>query len=304
MKLQFGKYTVETSNDDKVLFPESGLTKADIVNYYRDIADLMLPHLDDRCLTIQRFPEGLGADGFFQQNRPDYFPDFIACKRLPRAGSDETVDHIVVGNSAGLVYLADQAAVTFHGWLAQAASPRDPDRLVFDLDPADENFGEVIDCARLLREALEAVGLVPYVMTTGSRGLHVIAPLAGKQSFEEIREFAKDVADAAAAREPERFTTEQRKKARRGRLYIDIGRNAYGQTAVMPYSLRAIEGAPAAMPLEWDELSRSGISPQSYHIGNLRRRLARKSDPFADFFQHKRSPAEARDKLAEWKSSA
>ena len=301
MKLQFGPYTVETSNDDKLLFPESGISKADVVAYYRDISDLMLPHLEDRCLTLQRFPDGLGDDGFFQQNRSDHFPDFVECKPLDTAKGDDVVDHIVVNNAAALVYLADQATITFHGWLAPARTPRRPDRVVFDLDPARDDFDDVIDCARLLGEALELSGLVPYLMTTGSRGLHVVAPLSGKQTFDEVREFARDVARATADRQPKRFTTEQRKKARRGRLYIDVGRNAYGQTAVLPYSLRAIEGAPIATPLDWEELSGGDVSPRQYHIGNLRRRMAQKKDPFADFFKRKRGVSADRRKLDAWR---
>jgi bifunctional non-homologous end joining protein LigD len=300
MKLQFGPYTVETSNDDKVLFPASGITKSDIVEYYRDIAELMLPHLDERCLTIQRFPDGLGEDGFFQQNRSDYFPDFVGCKRLPRAGGEGDVDHILVNNTAGLVYLADQAAITYHGWLATVADPRRPDRVVFDLDPAGKDLQPVIDCARLLREALELCGLVPFLMTTGSRGVHIVGPLSGEDSFEAVREFAKSVAAAVAARDPSRLATEQRKKARKGRLYIDIGRNAYGQTAVVPYSLRAIEGAPVATPLDWDELGGEGFSPRAYHIGNLKRRLGQKEDPFAGFFKNKRRPVIDAHALDDW----
>lgn len=304
MKLQLGPHTVETSNDDKLLFPETGISKADTVAYYRDMSDLMLPHLKDRCLTLQRFPDGIGDEGFFQQRRPDYFPGFVECKPLDTADSDDVVDHIVVNNVAALVYLADQAAITFHGWLAPASTPRHPDRVVFDLDPAQDDFTVVIDCARLLREALQLGGLVPYVMTTGSRGLHVVAPLSGKQAFDEVREFARDVARATADREPRRFTTEQRKKARRGRLYIDIGRNAYGQTAVLPYSLRAIEGAPVATPLDWEELSGGDLSPRQYHIGNLRRRTAQKKDPFADFFKRKRTASIDRRKLDDWRAAS
>jgi bifunctional non-homologous end joining protein LigD len=304
MKLRFGPYSVETSNDDKVLFPESGITKSDLVEYYRDVADLMLPHLADRCLTIQRFPAGLGADGFFQQHRSDYFPDFVGGKCLPRAGGNGSVDHIIAGNAASLVYLADQAAIAFHGWQATASEPRSPDRMVFDLDPSDDDFRSVIDCARLLRQALDVCGLVPFVMTTGSRGLHVVAPLSGDDAFDGVREFAKAVAGAVAAKDPERFSTAQRKAARRGRLYIDTGRNAYGQTAVLPYSLRAIEGAPVATPLDWDELARADLSPQSYHIGNLRRRTAQKDDPYADFFRRKRRVPGSRRDLDDWQASA
>lgn len=298
MKLRYGPWTVETSNDDKVLYPDAGLTKADVIDYYRSVADLMLPHFENRCLTIQRFPEGIGTEGFYQQSRSDYFPDFVAGKTLEKADRSETVEHIVVNNEAALVYLADQAALTFHGWLSRTGEPRHPDRIVFDLDPAGEDFDTILDCAKLLRDALERTGLVPFVMTTGSRGLHVVSPLSAKLEFDDARQFARTVAEAVAARQPERFTTAQRKKARKGRLYIDIGRNAYGQTAVLPYSLRAIEGAPAATPLDWDELARGDLSPRRFHLENMNRRMAQKNDPFAEFFQHKRTPDAG--KLDDW----
>jgi len=287
MKLRFGPHTVETSNDDKVLFPESGITKVDVIAYYRDVAGLMLPHLEGRCLTIRRFPDGIGKDGFYQQNRSDYFPAYVGSKRLPKAGGEESMEHIVADNAAALVYLVDQGTITFHGWLSVVAAPRQPDRVVFDLDPHGDDFSAVVDCARLLRGALDSAGLEPFVMTTGSRGLHVIAPLPGNTPFDEVRGFARSMAEATAARDPDRFTTEQRKQARRGRLYIDIGRNAYGQTGVLPYSLRALEGAPVATPLDWAELRRGNLSPRRYNIGNLRRRMAQKKDPFADFFRRK-----------------
>lgn len=300
MKLRFGPYTVETSNDDKPLFPQDGITKAAIANYYRDVADLMLPHLENRCLTIRRFPEGIDKDGFFQQHRPAHFPDFVGSASLPTADGNKRIEHIIAGNAAALVYLADQAAIELHGWLSTASQPRNPDRIVFDLDPADEDFESVVDCARLLKTLLELANLVPYVMTTGSRGLHVVAPLAGELDFDEIRALAKRLARAAARRQPARFTTEPRKQARQERLYIDIARNAYGQTGILPYSLRARTTAPVATPLDWDELGRKDLSPRRWTIGNLARRMAQRTDPFEDFFRRKRTPALSQDRLDEW----
>ncbi|MEQ8857396.1 MAG: non-homologous end-joining DNA ligase [Pseudomonadales bacterium] len=300
MKLRLGSHTVTTSNDAKVLFPDDGLTKADVIGYYRDLADHMLPHLRDRCLTLQRFPDGIGAKGFYQQNRSAYFPDYVGRRRLDTAAGDDTVDHIVVDHAAALVYLADQATITLHGWLAVASQPRNPDRLVFDLDPADDDFATVVRCAREVRGVLELVGLEPFVMTSGSRGLHVSAPLDGSLEFDAARALARTLAEAVAARHPNSFTVEQRKRARKGRLYLDLGRNAYGQTAVLPYSLRAKPGAPAATPLDWDELGRRDLTPQRYGLKNLRRRLAQKDDPFSDYASHARAPQPDPDALAAW----
>ncbi len=301
MKLSLDGREVETHRDDKVLFPADKRTKADVVGYYRDVAGLMLPHLRDRCLTLERYPDGIDASGFYQQNYADHFPDYVTRRPLPTADGDDTIDHIVVDEPAALVYLADQGTITFHGWLARADAPRHPDRMVFDLDPAGDDFEVIVDCARLLREVLELAGLTPFVMTSGSRGLHVSAPLDGHLDFDAVRELAVSLAEAVAARDPARFTVAQRKSARRGRLYLDVARNAYGQTAVLPYSLRARPGAPAATPLDWRELSRGDLGPQRYGLANLRRRLARKTDPFAGFADHARRPDLDPDALARWR---
>ena len=273
-----------SSRADKVLYPDGGFTKADIADHYRAMASLMLPHLRDRFLTLHRFPDGIDAGGFYQQSRSDHFDDSVRGVSAPRAGGEDSVEHIVVDDERGLLYLADQAALAIHGWQSRCDRPDRPDRLVFDLDPPDGDFQPVIDCARLLREELDDAGLPPFVMTTGSSGLHVVCPLDRSADFDAARSFAKRVGDAIVERAPERFTREQRRKKRRGRLYIDVGRNAYGQTAIMPYSLRALPGAPVATPLDWDELGKSGLGPQSYRLDNIRRRLAQKEDPWAGFF--------------------
>lgn len=300
MKLDLGPYTVETSNDDKRLFPDSDITKKKVIRYYCSIAEVMLPHLKDRCLTVRRFPDGIGEQGFFQQHRPEHLPEFVGSKSLDTADGQARIEHIVVNNTAALIALVDQAALEFHGWQSRSASPRSPDRIVFDLDPSNDDFATVIDCAHRLKEVLESANLVPFVMTTGSRGLHVVAPLADNPGFDAIRRFARAVAAATAAGNTADFTTEHRKQARGDRLYIDTGRNAYGQTAIVPYSLRAIDGAPVATPLDWDELGRSGLGPQNWNLGNLSRRLAQKDDPFGDFYRRKRTPAFDSEPIADW----
>lgn len=291
MKRHFGPYTVETSNEDKVLYPGTGITKGDVIGYYDALYEFMRPHLDHRCLTLERYPDGIDEDGFFQQKRSDHFPDFVASKSLPTADGDDSVDHVIANNKASLVYLADQAALTLHGWLSVIDTPRNPDRVVFDLDPpSDDDFDAVMLCARDLRDCLEDAGLHAFVMTTGSRGLHVLAPLDRSLDFDAVREFAKTIAATIADARPSRFTVEQRKESRKGRLYIDVGRNAYGQTGVLPYSLRALDGAPAATPLDWDELGRDDLSSQRFGLENMRARLGQKNDPFDDFASHYRRP--------------
>lgn len=294
----------DVSRPGKVLYPASGSfaahDKAAVIRYYREVAGYMLPHLADRFLTLHRFPDGIEADGFYQQSRQAHFPDCVRGVRAPRAGGEGSVEHIVVDGPDGLLYLADQGALAIHGWQSRCDRPRKPDRLVFDLDPADGGFGDVVDAARLLRELLELAGLVPYVMTTGSRGLHVAAPLERRLEFDDVRQLAATMADALAAREPERFTREQRKQARKGRLYLDIGRNAYGQTAIVPYSLRALPGAPVATPLAWQELGRGDLTPRRFRLDNLFRRLGQKSDPWHDFFTRAARPRLDEEALRAW----
>ncbi len=289
---------IELKNLDKVWFPDAAITKGDVVDYYLDIADTMMVHLSERPLTLQRFPDGIDAEGFYQQQRPDYFPDWVGQASLPRSGDgDDRVRHVVCEDAASLVYLANQGVITFHGWLARAGQPHQPDRLVFDLDPVGDDFSPVRTAARRVAALMTDLGMTPYLMTTGSRGLHVVAPVDGGADFDATRGCAQAMAARLAAEYPRELTTEQRKNKREGRLYLDVMRNAYGQTAVVPYALRALPGAPVATPLDWDELDRSELGPRRYHLGNLRQRLGQKRDPWRDMNRHRVSVAKARERL-------
>ncbi|MFI8192762.1 non-homologous end-joining DNA ligase [Streptomyces sp. NPDC085946] len=255
-----GRRTVQVHRPDKVLFPGGGdakeYTKGDLVDYHRAVAPFMLPHLRGRPLMLERHPDGIDGPRFMQKNTPEHYPEWIRRVELPKEGG--TVCHTVCDDTATLLYLTDQASVTVHRWLSRTGPPGPPadrpDRLVFDLDPAGDDFEAVREAARLLGELLDALGLPSALMTTGSRGLHVIVPLDGREGFDEVRAFARDVADTLAADRPDRLTTAARKKDRGGRLYLDVQRNGYAQTAVAPYTVRALPGAPVATPISWDQL--------------------------------------------------
>ncbi len=297
-RIRSGSRSIEISNPGKVLFPDAGITKADMARYYRDVGEVMLPHARGRPITVQRFPDGIRKKGFFQQKRSEHFPDWIDGLRIERSGKSGKIEHVVCNNRATLIYLADQAVVTFHGWLSRAGRIGNPDKLVFDLDPpGGADFATVIFAARRVRELMQALGMTPYVMTTGSKGLHVVAPLDAKAGFDAVRDLAHAMARHLAKRHPDELTVEQRKNKRRGRLYLDTLRNSRGQTSVLPYSLRAKPGAPAATPLEWDELSRRNIGPQRFTLRNMQRRLAQRNDPWADFHRHAKGIASAREAL-------
>lgn len=271
---------IDISNQDKVLFPEYGITKGDIVNYYRRISEYMLPLIAGRPLVLKRFPDGIGEEGFYQKQVSDYFPDWIQTIKVPlkKGGSQELV---VADSAATLVYLADQAVITPHAWLSTADNLECSDRLVIDLDPSSDDFETVKAGARNLREILQQKGYESLVMTTGSKGLHVVAFLDSPREFEETRQVAQEVSGDLAQDQPDSFTTEQYKQDRGKRVFLDTARNAYGQTAVAPYALRARPAAPVATPLAWEELDYKLDSPQRYNIKNIFQRLGQKGDPWA-----------------------
>lgn len=294
LELEVGGRAVQVSSPDKVLFPKDGITKADLADYYARVADTMLPHLEGRPISMLRYPDGIQGESFFQKDVPDYFPDWIRRAKVDKEGG--TLEMMIAEEPAALVYLAGQACITPHVWLSRIDRPQRPDRLIFDFDPSGDDFGPVRDGARRMRDLLEELGLAPLVMTTGSRGLHVTVPLDRSADFEPVRTFARGCAELLVARRPDHLTVEHRKAKRGGRVYVDTGRNAYAQTGVAPYAVRALPGAPVATPLDWSELGRAG--PRSTTIANLFRRLGRKADPWADIDGRARPLAKAAKRLA------
>ncbi len=273
--------TVQVTSVDKPFFPEAGLTKGDLVAYYRDVAEVMLPHLRGRPLNLQRFPNGVDGHGFWQQGAADHFPDWVRTVTVERRGRGGTVDHVVCEDAATIVYLANLATVTFHAWTSTVGHLARPDLVVIDLDPDPDQGLEVVRAAaRAVRRAAEEVGLVPFIQTSGSRGYHVVMPLVPGPDVEVVKDLAAELALLVAARDPARLSVEWRKAKRDGRLLLDTARNGYAQTLVAPYSVRPKPDAPVATPIDWSELGR--VEPRSYTLTNLRRRLARKPDPWAD----------------------
>jgi bifunctional non-homologous end joining protein LigD len=254
------------------------VTKAALVDYYRRVSGVALPYLAPRPLTLERYPHGTAGPGFFQQEIGRGFPTWI--ERVSLDKENGVVHHPVCGDEATMIYLVGQDCVTPHAWLSRADLPRRPDRLLFDLDPGEGGFESVRTAARLLRELLGDMGLPSVVMTTGSRGLHLVVILDRSAEFEVTRRFARETASLLARRHPDSLTTEIRKAKRRGRLYLDISRNSYGQSSVAPYGVRARPGAPVATPLLWEELDDQATNAQSYHILDLPARLDEMGDPW------------------------
>lgn len=290
----YGGLKVELSNQNKVLFPRDGFTKGDIVDYYSRISSTMLPHMRGRPVVMVRYPDGLGGEGFFQKDASSYFPDWIRRVTVEKKGG--TVDHVVCEKEADLVYLANLACITPHIWLSREGNLDHPDRMILDMDPPGRDFSLVRSAALMARDILEDVGLKPFVMTTGSRGLHVTVPLDREADFDEVRAFAQEVAEQMVRRD-DRFTTERSKADREGRLLVDTFRNSYAQTGVAPYALRAKDGAPVATPLDWKEVEAEWLGPQSFTLANIFERLDSKADPWKEIDRHAGSVREARDHL-------
>lgn len=276
-------YDIEVSNLKKVLFPKSGITKGELITYYRKIASRALPLYRDRPLTMQRCPDGIQHQDFMQKEIPAYFPLWIEQKELPK--KEGSIRHILVNNTATFVYLANQACVTFHLGLSTIDKINYPRYLLFDLDPSSEDLGLLKKVALRVKELSESLGLGSFIQTTGSRGFHIYIPLKRELSFEPVHSFAKEFASYLAEQYPDEITIEQSKEKRDVRIFIDYVRNSYGLHAVGPYSVRTKENAPIATLLHWSELKNKELTSQTYTIKNIFDRLDNMDDPWKDILK-------------------
>lgn len=286
MEIKADHRKISISNAEKVLFPGEGISKGDLVQYYLQIAEIMLPHVSERPISMQRFPNGIDGVSFYQKEIPDHFPGWIQRARVKVLEDNTYQDQVVIQDAATLVYLADQACITPHTWLCREKELNRPDKIIFDLDPPAGDFSEVREGAFRLQEILQSLEFEPYVMTTGSRGVHVVVSIQPREDFDKVHKFTALVGNLASLRFPELFTVEMLKKDRGGRIFVDYLRNSYAQTSVPPYAVRAKPGAPVATPLDWDELKDGSLNSQSYNLNNILRRMGQKDDPWMHFFQH------------------
>jgi len=273
---------VELTHGSRVLFPDSGLTKADVFAYYREVAPLLVPVLSGRPIAVQQWPAGIQAPGFFRHElsgTPPWLPT------LKVRHKEKTLRHVDVTGEEPLLWLANQSALTLHMWLSRMPRLSQPDYLALDLDPGRGGWSDLVTVALALRELLEEQGLESYPKTSGKRGLHVMVPLAEGHTYARVQAHANALARALEERLGDIATTKRDIRSRKGRLYIDAGQNARGKTMVAPYSLRAREGAPFSAPLKWSEVTRR-LDPSRFNARTLRRRLDKVGDLFAPARQH------------------
>jgi bifunctional non-homologous end joining protein LigD len=276
-EIRAGRRVIKTSSEDRIVFPRDGITKGEIVDYYRRIAPFMLPHVRKRRLTMERFQPNIDAKPVFQKDMPEHFPDWVPRVEVPKHGG--TVTHVVCDNAETLVYIANQGCLTPHVGLQRIDKNEFPDQMIFDLDPPADDFEIVRSVAFKMRDLLAEFGLTPFLKTTGSRGLHIVIALDRKLPFDSVRAIARDIAEEMTRRDS-RVTTEQLKKNRGGRLFLDTNRNGTAQTAVPAFAVRAKDGAPVAMPITWHELEDKKVNARSWNIRNACERMEFIEDPW------------------------
>lgn len=294
LSIESDGHTIECTSTDRVVFAEVGVTKGDVIEYYSDVADVMLPELEDRPLSMERFTKGLAGGGFFQKHVQKHYPDWIDRVTVR---SKTTVTYPIANTAASLVYFANQGALALHIATSRAKTLMSPDIIVFDLDPPEGGFELVRKTALILRDALKGIGLVAFVKTTGSKGLHVVVPLDGKDHYEDVHALGHALGKQLEAEYPDLITFEFYKKDRKGRLYFDVLRNAPGATFVAPYSLRGKPTAPVSTPIEWDELSDKSLRADTFTLQNVRERLAKLGDPWKGLRKKPGSAKKALSKL-------
>lgn len=282
--MKAGRRNIKISSEDKIIFPELKITKKNMIDYYNEVAEYILPHLENRPLMLQRFPNGIQKGGFYQKEASDYFPDWIKKVVVSKEGGE--VNHVVCNNAATLVYLANQSAVSLHTWLSKTNAINNPDKFIIDLDPPSNDFEEVKRAAFVVKEFIDELSVKSYAMTTGSSGIHVVVPLDAGSSFDDVRETGNAIADILTERYSDLFTTERYKKNRNGKIYVDMQRNAYAQTAIAPYSLRPLPEASVAAPFEWDELREWPFNARTFTIKNILPRLKEQGDPWKGMRRH------------------
>ncbi|MFL5945856.1 MAG: non-homologous end-joining DNA ligase [Gaiellaceae bacterium] len=297
--------TVKLSSGDRVLYPEDGVTKGDLFAYYESVAPTLVPHLRDRPFTMKRYPHGIDGEVFFQKQAPKHLPDWIPTRQFrtwPREGGSRLVDFALVNTPEAVLFMVQNNCIDMNAWYSRVDKPDRPDFVLFDLDPPDGGFAVAIEVAHLIRELLDEVGLPGYVKTSGADGIHVVAPIVRRATFEQTYAFAEAASRLLEQRHPGKVTTEWLKKKRQGVL-VDHRQNGWGKTIASVYSVRPKPGAPVSTPLHWDELT-SDVRPGDFTMQVALDRVERQGDLFAPVLQEGKPLAAAAKKLERLRSEA
>jgi bifunctional non-homologous end joining protein LigD len=300
-----GRREVRLSSADRILFPEDGVTKGDLWDYYAAVAPTLVPHLRGRPFTMKRFRAGAAGGFFFQKDAPKGMPSWIPTKRFrtwPREGESRLVDFPVVNDELALLWMVQMHCIDMNAWYSRVDRPERPDFVLFDLDPPDGEFRLGVRVAHLVRGLLEELGLSSYVKTSGADGVHVLVPIVRRSSYEVTRDFAVGVAEVLADRHPGLVTTEWRKEKRRG-VFLDARQNGWGKTIASVYSVRPKPGAPVSTPLHWDELTED-VLPRDFGMSEALARIEHQGDLFRPVLDEPQALGPARRELARLHRSA
>jgi bifunctional non-homologous end joining protein LigD len=289
---------VNLTSSERVLFPEDGVTKGDLFEYYGAAAPALVPHLKDRPFTMKRYPHGITGEVFFQKQAPKHLPEWIPTRQFqthPRGGGSRLVDFPLVNSAEAVLFMVQNNCIDMNAWYSRVDKPPRPDFVLFDLDPPDEGFALAIEVAHLIRELLDEVELPGYVKTSGADGIHVVAPITRRSTFEQTYHFAEGASRLLEQRHPGKLTTQWLKKKREGVL-VDHRQNGWGKTIASVYSVRPKPGAPVSTPLHWDELT-PDVRPRDFTMEIALRRVDEHGDLFAPVLEDPRPLAPAQRAL-------
>jgi bifunctional non-homologous end joining protein LigD len=287
--------TVVITHPDKILFPEDGITKGQLAAYYEMAAPIIVRHLRGRPVTMERYPQGIGRKGFWQKDVSKGFPSWLERVEVPK--KDGVVHHPVVTDTRSLLWVANQNTITLHVWTSRLPDLYRPDICVFDLDPSNDDRDAVRAAALGLRDLLAKLGLPSWVKTSGSKGFHLVVPLDGSANMGQVARFADGVGELFVRLAPDALTREFSKADRRGRIYVDTGRNGYSATFAAPYTVRAKRAAPVSAPCTWEEIERGDVDAGTFTLKNMPDRIAAVGDLWADMKRRGRSLKRPIEKL-------
>ena len=284
------------THPEKVLFPDAGITKGELASYYEAVAPIMLPHITRRPLTMERYPNGIGEEGFWQKSVTKGFPVWLERVDVPKKGG--VVHYPLVNNLESLLWVTNQNTITHHVWSSRLPDLFRPDVCVFDLDPATEDDPATVRTAALaLRDFLGELGLTSWVKTSGSKGFHIVLSLDEQTGMDDVARFAHRVGALMVTRDPDHLTQEFSKADRGGRILVDTGRNGYGATFAAPYTVRAKPDAPVSAPCTWKEIERGEVNPRTFTMRTMASRIAAESDLWAEMSARRESLSDPIERL-------
>jgi len=283
------------THPEKLLFPDDGISKGEVAAYYEAVAPIILPHVSGRPITMERYPAGIGREGFFQKDVSRGFPEWLQRVEVPKKGG--VVHYPLAGDLRSLLWLVNQNSITLHIWVSRLPDLHRPDLCVFDLDPSVEQPEMVRSAALRLRDLLAEIQLGSWVKTSGSKGFHIVVPLDGTATMGEVARFAHRVGTRFVERDPDHLTQEFSKADRGGRILVDTGRNGYSATFAAPYTIRPRPGAPVSAPCTWEDLERGEVGPRTFTVRNMAARLAEVGDLWSELSCRGTSLRDAMERL-------